>query len=498
MIQRLRIAAFLSLAIFICFPSLAQVKSQKRGLAYGYLSEADMNVLSEGLCWWYNWSPKPENGVASVFENYNMGFVPMTWNGSFNESALRTFYAAHPEAKFLLGFNEPNFKTQANMTPSQAAAQWPRLEKLAQDFGLQIVSPAVNYADQPVSENGVTYSDPVDYLDAFFAACPNCKVDYIAVHNYMCYATALSSYIDRFRKYNRPVWLTEFACWDQPTITVDMQKNYMIDAMNFLENDSAIFRYSWFNGNRSQSYPYLDIFKQQSGELTDLGKIYVNFNPIHDTAMYFSVSSRIEAESYNAMSGVGLEITTDESGTADVNKIDANDWLEYYVEVPETADYNVFFRIASSASTSLELRENNTLLKAIRISNSGGKWETLKLNANLSAGKHKLQVFSKVGGFKLNWIEVTTADSPSSSEAWAKENIKMYPNPVTDKLFIETAYSVGKAQISVFDLSGRKVFETFTTGNEARQTIDFSSFKSGPYIVNVKNNSHVTHQLILK
>ena len=47
--------------------------------------------------------------------------------------------------KYLLGFNEPNFKNQANMTPAQAVEVWPRLEAIAEEFGLGLVGLAVNY-----------------------------------------------------------------------------------------------------------------------------------------------------------------------------------------------------------------------------------------------------------------------------------------------------------------------------------------------------------------
>jgi hypothetical protein len=346
--QRCFSLAFLCL-IFMSVSGYSQVKSKKRGIAYGYHSEADLAAISGNVTWWYNWSHKPESTVANVYENYGMDFVPMTWNGSFNETGLRAYYSSHPNAKFLLGFNEPNFTTQANLKPSQAAAFWPKLEKIAKDYGLKIVGPAVNYADKPVTENGVTFS-------AFFKACPNCQVDYIAVHNYMCYTVALSDYIKKFKKYNRPIWLTEFACWDQPSITLDMQKGYMMGAIDYLESDTSVFRYSWFNGNRSGAYPYLDLFKAQPGQLTDLGKLYVSFNPVHDTTYYSLIPAKLEAENYTTMSGISIEATKDVTGNVNVGWIDANDWLEYYIEVPTTGDYNVFFRLAANAATNLTIR----------------------------------------------------------------------------------------------------------------------------------------------
>lgn len=487
--------------ILIAASGFSQTKSTKRGMAYGFHSEADMAAISNNVSWWYNWSVNPESTVSLVFQNYGMDFVPMTWNGSINETELRTFYSSHPESKFLLGFNEPNFTSQANMTPSQAAAAWPKLEKIAQDFGLKIVGPAVNYADKPVTENGIIYTDPIAWLDAFFAACPDCQVDYIAVHNYMCYAGALSNDIQRYKKYKKPIWLTEFACWDQATITLAMQKDYMMGAIDYLEGDTTIFRYSWFNGNRSGAWPYLDLFKLQSGQLTELGQLYLNFNPIHDPSSYSPIPARLEAENYSAMSGISIQATSDMSGKYNAGWIDANDWLEYNIDVPTTGDYTVYFRIASNGATTLDLRDNNVTLKTLQIPSSGGwqNWKTLHTNVHLTAGKHKLRVFTNKGLFNLNWIELThVGQSPTSVSQVSQANQRVYPNPVNDQLFIEMQNNVGTTEVSILDLSGRLLSSKIYKSETSLMEIDFSGFKSGSYIVRIKNSGNIVTHLIVK
>ena len=111
----------LSLLIMAVPPVMSQSKSAKKGLAYGGLSVLDMDSITQGVSWWYNWSPSPDTGVAGIFIDKNIDFVPMAWNGNPNMSVLENFYSTHPNAKYLLGFNEPNATDQANMTPSQAA-----------------------------------------------------------------------------------------------------------------------------------------------------------------------------------------------------------------------------------------------------------------------------------------------------------------------------------------------------------------------------------------
>lgn len=410
-------------------------RSIKRGIAYGYHSAADMAAISEGTSWWYNWSHQPESGVATVYENYNMDFVPMTWNNSFNEAGLKAYYKNHPDAKYLLAFNEPNFTTQANMTPKQVAAAWPRLEAIADTYDLKIVGPAVNYCDKCISIGGVPLTSPVAYLDSFFSACPDCRVDYIAVHNYMCYSGALSGYVESFKKYGKKIWLTEYACWDQPNITLAMQKSYMKSSIDYLENDTMVFRYSWFTGNRSGAYPYLDIYAPQSGKLTELGKFYVTYRAfVPDTSWYNPIPARIEAEHYTTMSGISTETVSDFDGVDDVGWIDAGDWLEYNIDVPSEGMYYVYFRISSNATTSIILKVDGLNTDTLKVPSSGGwqNWKTLGIRTKFPAGKHKLRAFAPTGGFNLNWIRISDHENTAPTvNAGADQVIYLPENDAT-------------------------------------------------------------------
>lgn len=264
--------------------SLAHAQAQrargnKRGMAYGYHSAADLQALAPGVAWWYNWATAPDGtGAATAYQRLGVDYVPMQWNGNLDRAPV-TAATLGPRiptgSSYLLGFNEPNFRDQANLTPSQAAALWPQLQAVAASKGLRLVSPAVNYCGNCVSENGTTYYSPVAYLDAFFAACPNCQVDYIAVHTYVCEEQYLREKIAELKKYNKPIWLTEFACGDMPAaqITPAVQQKYLFDAVNYLEKEPAIFRYAWFSG-RNNEIPNINLLGSD-GQLTALGQRYV-------------------------------------------------------------------------------------------------------------------------------------------------------------------------------------------------------------------------------
>ncbi len=137
-----------------------QDKSPKRGIC-GDAYPQDLAVLAPSVSWYYDWGVEPPavtQGQLSGIE-----WVPMAWNAPAN---LTDFSNRIPAGSlYLLGFNEPNFRSQANMTPAQAAAAWPGLENIAADRNLKLVSPAVNWCGDCV--DGVT-NDPVDWLDKFF------------------------------------------------------------------------------------------------------------------------------------------------------------------------------------------------------------------------------------------------------------------------------------------------------------------------------------------
>jgi hypothetical protein len=219
------------------------------------------------VSWWYNWSTKG-SGQGPGIE-----FVPMIWGaGSLN--------AALPAgSKYVLGFNEPNFKAQANLTPAQAAADWPSVEAAARATGALIVSPAVNFCGSASNSSQctvATITDPYTYLKDFFAACTGCKVDYVAVHWYNCDLPSLRGYIEGngaglqgFLQFGKPIWLTEFSC--DGSHTAAQQKAYMQAAVPYLESNPNILRYAWFSASNIASA----LLANPDGSLTDLGKTYV-------------------------------------------------------------------------------------------------------------------------------------------------------------------------------------------------------------------------------
>jgi hypothetical protein len=231
----------------------------KRGIA---ANVAPGPAFAGSIAWWYNWAH------SSFTSQNNAEFVPMFWD---ERDANRT---VNPGARYLLGFNEPNFKVQANLTPAQAAGYWRTLEAQARAAGVPTVSPAVNFCGPAQDCNG---TDPYQYLREFFAACQGCKVDYVAVHWYNCDLPSLRDFLEPggalegFEQFGRPIWLTEFACAYGGDTSPAGQEAYMRAAIPYLENNPRVFRYSWFSADPIPEARLIN----GDGSPTALGRVYM-------------------------------------------------------------------------------------------------------------------------------------------------------------------------------------------------------------------------------
>ncbi len=242
----------------------------KRGIAS---NTAPGNVFSPtatnaGVRWWYDWSNTAPGGAPPGME-----FVPMIW-GTGNLSG-----PIPSDAHFLMGFNEPNFANQSNMSAQQVAENWPAIEALAKAQGIPIVSPGVNFCGSATDSSNCadpSVTDPYTYLKEFFAACSGCEVDYIAVHWYNCDVESLQAYIEGnsslegFTQFGKPIWLTEFCC--DNSHPVSDQQSYMEQAVQYLENNTNVFRYSWFSAAPIPNA----LLTAPDGSLSDLGQTYVS------------------------------------------------------------------------------------------------------------------------------------------------------------------------------------------------------------------------------
>lgn len=216
---------------------------KKRGVASARYLASDPTVLSRlGAAWAYDWSATAPPRRAGP------PWVPMVWgSGSVTPAVLTSLEVARRAGRVrdLLGFNEPDSSSQANMTPAQAAALWPRLEQT----GLRLGSPA-----PAVPGDG--------WLARFMALARarHLRVDFIALHYYQDFTnpsavSGLRRQLEAIhREYGKPLWITEIGAldlrrWHEPMArppTRALAVAYMQRVFAMLDALPFVARYAWF------------------------------------------------------------------------------------------------------------------------------------------------------------------------------------------------------------------------------------------------------------
>lgn len=462
-------------------------RSPKRGVSQnGFTYAEEITALTPGVCWYYNWDEIPsEIDMPVVGPGTDMEFCPMAWGSTFDEQELRTYLTEHPGVKYLLGFNEPNFKNQANMTPAQAVEVWPRLEAIAEEFGLGLVGPAVNYSpDAP-------YTDPTTWYDEFFELYPEARVDYIALHCYMVASDGMMNYINSVaERYGKKIWLTEFCAWDGLTQDAEnarkIQRDEMVRKVEALELSEHVFRYSWFKAKGADSYPYYAMLKYKNesqgiaaGTLTDLGTVYLHMS-VFDTTRYYAPDVEFAASDYVKSNLISVNVS-DDAASSSLLKVEGFSnmrTIDYLIEVPEAGLYRVELRVSTAGLPVTALVDGEEAGKA-EWSSTGerGVWDVRYIDVTLPAGKHRLQLKgTKLAQYcdmsTIKFYSIAGVDAPAIGH-----RVLQYSRR-GDMIYLTGGMELSRCE--VYDLSGKQV-RSVTCGEG--NAVDMRALPGGFYIV---------------
>ena len=238
----------LALAPLLLLPAQAQRALSKKK---GSCSMGATNADKLNARWRYDWGV--QGGSSPMVE-----FVPMVKGTPHFRAGYWEQVAGLKArgAKHLLGFNEPERKSQGDLTIAQALDLWPKLEAT----GLRLGSPA------PSSDGG-----GMAWLREFMKEVKKRKlrVDFMAIHWYRSSdLAAFESWLkDLKHDFDRPVWLTEFNAWNADENT---QERFLKGAVKILERLSFVERYAFFSPGTGKPG---SLFKAD-GQLSELGEFY--------------------------------------------------------------------------------------------------------------------------------------------------------------------------------------------------------------------------------
>ncbi|OJJ44477.1 hypothetical protein ASPZODRAFT_47325, partial [Penicilliopsis zonata CBS 506.65] len=218
--------------------------SSKLGAAYNdaTLVSALVDGTSGTVAWSYNWGSAVGGDMPDGVE-----YVPMLWgaDSTYTEGwATAVETALDSGSAYILGFNEPDMSSQADLSASEAAEYY--LEYITPYSGdATLVSPAVTSSS--------TSGEGLDWFEEFMADCGSCEISALAVHWYGDSVSELKTFITEAittaADYGiSEVWLTEFALSsDEDGISdASTAAAFLEEAIPWLEEQDELTRYSYF------------------------------------------------------------------------------------------------------------------------------------------------------------------------------------------------------------------------------------------------------------
>lgn len=193
----------------------------------------------------------------------------------------------------------------------------------------------------------------------------------------------------------------------------------------------------------------------------------------------------VQAEFYSDMFGVQTESTTDTGGGMNVGYLDVGDWLEYEVEVAETAEYVAVFRVAGWQTTGKVALRNaaGANLTTAVVPNSGGyqNWRSVEggNKFNLTAGVQRVRIFVEGSPFNLNYFEILPGIF-SSAGYKEVDQLKIFPVPMKEQLHLQGIESF--SNISVYNSFGQKLVE-YENDNLTETILETGKLRSGVYFL---------------
>jgi len=384
-----------------------QKKSVKRGIGFNRISAQMAKILGSVISWAYNWGPSCSDDVAEAFDQGGVEFVPMAWNSMADYQKIGQFIKAHPTIKHILGYNEPNLTDQCNETPSQTAQTWNNFINFAKENNLSAVSPAMNYGTLP------GYSDPWKWLDEFYSF-NNINSDDIsatAIHCYMADAGAQTGFAQKFEKYSKPIWVTEFAAWENNNpSSPEGQQAFLSKMVNAFEQNPNIGRYAWFMYDYAKSpdvYPYIGLYYTFDQIITDLGLIYFNMSSF-DSDVVYPQGKWFPAEHYSACStDTEISISSDPSGgNLMISGFNKGKFAEYNVQLVKGDNY-LNIRYSTNRESEFVVTVGEKTVTQI-LPSDGSNWLNSKIKiTSETSGKATIRISVASGRLNINRLAVS-------------------------------------------------------------------------------------------
>ena len=197
-------------------------------------------------------------------------------------------------------------------------------------------------------------------------------------------------------KYNLYLLYGKNEGFQNEVISEKFLKNFNGELNRYDENYNPLFSYGF-----GLTYQDEDTL---GDDLDESGSSDTNQPILH------SIPGLIEAEDYSDMFGIQSETTNDDGGGLNVGYVDEGDWIEYSVDVEESGEYSVEYRLASlNGSSGFELLVDGQQVDVQTIPSTGGwqNWVSETSTVSLEAGEQTIRINAIGALWNLNWLKFT-------------------------------------------------------------------------------------------
>jgi hypothetical protein len=156
----------------------------------------------------------------------------------------------------------------------------------------------------------------------------------------------------------------------------------------------------------------------------------------------------------------------------------------------------IFFSAAAKRSFNVLLEGNEVITNLDVFAASGGKFKAYDrtFNVTVTDGELNIGFVAVVNNPICNAIKVTNTRLSVDQKVFNKP-FKIYPNPTTDKLYIDfTNQEIKKIQL--IDSTAKVVYSNIEVGQ--KETIDLTTYSSGLYIVKIQTIDAIYTEKIIK
>ncbi len=258
--------------------------TEKKGMGWGIKSPIQ-NLRGS---WFYNWGPVTSESTLDI------EFVPMKWTAWNDIDGQWQTLLNNNTSNHLLGFNEPDAATQANMSLDLMLKRWPKM----MESGMRLGSPC------PAGNKQLLYD--------FIAKCDqlNYRVDFVTLHDYG-EGTALQFYNNcktLHDKTGRPVWVTEFnygGTWTAGRPTYAQSAARIKEIIEKYDTEGIIERYAIFNFDEEDQNRAVFYNPVENLNITPMGVVYrdqtsiMAFNPAEQINIPFKMPPSLNLRGSN-------------------------------------------------------------------------------------------------------------------------------------------------------------------------------------------------------